>query len=321
MPSFSTAEDWIPGEQVTDVKLDNIINSLEATPSFISGKPALATPTGAETFNVFDPVSGLIKQVTMSTIPGTSTQTSPTYVLLTDAATVTQTCNANKVYQNARVVLNVAGATRALVIASSTDGMFGAILVTQDGTGGRAMTLSGTNVALGIGTISALDLAPGPNESTLCCWTYINGTYYWTFAKMVVGTPYCRATTSGAQSLTSGVITVLTFGTESNDNDSMHSVVTNTSRITASRPGIYMLSGYIAFASNSTGERYADILLNSGGTITTQRQPATTTSEMNISTVYPLNKGDYVELRALQSSGGALNVTTAVWQAVQAGVL
>ena len=61
------------------------------------------------------------------------------YASLTDGATITIACDAQKAEQNAKVTL---GGNRSLTWSSLADGMRGTLVVVQDGTGSRTLTVS-----------------------------------------------------------------------------------------------------------------------------------------------------------------------------------
>jgi len=130
--------------------------------------------------------------------------------------------------------------------------------------------------------------------------------------------PAARVTHNAAQGTTTAVDFVLAFNTERFDQmgggaDTMHDTVTNNSRLTCRYAGIYLISGNIQFASNATGTRYVKIRLN--GTTEIARvqlvAAASDTHTLHVSCLYSLAVNDYVELLALQSSGGNLNVNSA----------
>ncbi|WP_433537601.1 hypothetical protein ACQPZK_07600 [Micromonospora sp. CA-249363] len=142
----------------------------------------------------------------------------------------------------------------------------------------------------------------------------------------LVQPPLARLRQTVAQAIPNITATALTFTTEVVDNDidgvGGHSTTTNTTRWTARYPGWYRVSGGCAFANNSTGFRLlswsvngsiipgVDVLLAAVSGNTT-RIPARTA-------VIYLNEGDYLELKAYQSSGGSLN--TAVGSDEQASM-
>lgn len=127
----------------------------------------------------------------------------------------------------------------------------------------------------------------------------------------VVANPaICKVRQTVAQSLTNSTATPITFTTEDVDTSGMHSTSSNTSRIVATVAGWYMCNGNISYASNATGIRTTawqvnGTPINGAGTSTT---PVTGVSTRcgAVGTLLFLNVGDYVELLAFQSSGGAL---------------
>lgn len=125
--------------------------------------------------------------------------------------------------------------------------------------------------------------------------------------------PAARVFHNAAQTLTTGAITALLFNSERFDNDTLHDTVTNTSRLTAGRAGIYAITSHVTFAGNTTGGRAVAIRLNGTTEIAKDEQLAngSNTTSMTVTTYYKLNAGDYVEVTGQQNSGGNLNVNTA----------
>jgi hypothetical protein len=124
--------------------------------------------------------------------------------------------------------------------------------------------------------------------------------------------PLFIGTLTVAQTLTSSVEAGLLLDTEVLDYDNGHSTVTNTTRYTGQTPGWYLAFCGIQFASNVNGLRQAGIGQNgsSPSVDATMTVPATganmTVQAMAI--VFLNGTTDYVEARALQTSGGNLNV-------------
>lgn len=125
--------------------------------------------------------------------------------------------------------------------------------------------------------------------------------------------PHCTIYNSANISIAvSGTAQALTFDSEVVDSGNMHSVSVNTSRINipAGGTGIYLLNGACRFAANATGYRQLEFRVNGVTTIHLHRElnaGAGGPSYVSIGCIYPLTAGDYVELLAAQSSGGALN--------------
>lgn len=111
--------------------------------------------------------------------------------------------------------------------------------------------------------------------------------------------------------------TLIPFGTEGWDTDSMHSTTANPSRVVFNTPGLYEISIFARFKVNATGYRQMNLRLNSAGdpglgsTLTTFAQAAGPTTATSISRTFDLlitNSGDYVELFLTQSSGANLGI-------------
>lgn len=122
----------------------------------------------------------------------------------------------------------------------------------------------------------------------------------------------CRVYNNANISITtSGVSQALTFNSERYDNFAIHSTSSNTSRLIAPRTGIYSIFGHVEFASNATGLRSIVIYANGTTNIAVEGKTAVgggLSTYCSVSTIYALSAGQYVELLANQTSGGALNV-------------
>jgi len=136
----------------------------------------------------------------------------------------------------------------------------------------------------------------------------------------VEGSDLVRTTENGArvyksagQSITDSTLTTLTFDVETYDTNVMHDNVTNNSRITFPVAGLYLVGASVDFNANATGSRFIEFRLN--GTTTTFGAASTeAVSLASTDTMVPsiitrrFAINDYIELRVIQSSGGALNV-------------
>jgi hypothetical protein len=114
-----------------------------------------------------------------------------------------------------------------------------------------------------------------------------------------------------AQSLPNNSLTAVAWDTEGYDSDGTHSTVTNTTRITFITPGWYQYDGAITFDANTTGYRLAAAYKNAvtyktGGRL----PPSSSQTSIPVSGSMSVVAGDYLEIYALQSSGGALNTFT-----------
>lgn len=119
--------------------------------------------------------------------------------------------------------------------------------------------------------------------------------------------------TSGAQSIANGTFVALTFDVEDYDNYGGHSTSTNTERYTAVVAGVYMLCGSHSFAASAstTTQRGSSWYKNGSqieGSQVLHAVNSNTTWQFPTKTILTtLAVGDYIELRAFQNTGGALN--------------
>jgi hypothetical protein len=128
--------------------------------------------------------------------------------------------------------------------------------------------------------------------------------------RFLASPPACRVWNNANQSIPNNVLTALLFNSERYDTDSMHSTVTNTSRITFTTAGVYVVFAHLNIASNATGKRSAGFRLNGGTFIGELTVPPVSGADTNLSpcTTYKFAAGDYVECYVNQTSGVALNV-------------
>lgn len=122
--------------------------------------------------------------------------------------------------------------------------------------------------------------------------------------------PSVRVYNSAAISIPNATATVLTFDTERYDNDAIHSIVTNTSRLTCVTAGRYVISGSVEFAAGAGTYRIVEVLLNGTTVISAVRFTPTSSgvTRLSITTQYNLAATDYVELRVQHDVGSAINV-------------
>jgi len=119
-----------------------------------------------------------------------------------------------------------------------------------------------------------------------------------------------RAFNNANVSTTSPVVLVMPLNSEVFDTNSMHDNVTNNSRITVKKTGIYIVNATVQFAANISNQRFIRLLKN-GAEIATQSTQALsggTTTRLAISCVINAVPNDYFELAVFQNSGGNLNV-------------
>lgn len=126
--------------------------------------------------------------------------------------------------------------------------------------------------------------------------------------------PRVQGTASALQSIPNNANTGVLLDGENFDTDTMHDLVTNTSRITIKTSGVYFLHGRIFFAGSAAGNRQATFRKNGGSIagIANQQPGVAAGNIVEITHVAELVAGDYIELGAYQDSGGALNINGGV---------
>lgn len=130
--------------------------------------------------------------------------------------------------------------------------------------------------------------------------------------------PYCLLWNSTALSVVSGNnSTVVPFDTTIMDSDNMHSISTNTSRITINTAGVYVFTGIVDWAANATGERECHIRkLGSNSNFVGQNcWQAASANDTRITTPtppLPCAVGDWFEVYVFQTSGVNLNINSTI---------
>jgi hypothetical protein len=112
---------------------------------------------------------------------------------------------------------------------------------------------------------------------------------------------------SSGQTTTTNHVTPVDFDGEIYDTANLHSISSNTSRLTAPVRGIYRISANVGWASNSSGVRIVQLAAN-GTPLDSVIWPATAVNTQQLTTDLGLRAGDYVEVRVSQTSGGGLGV-------------
>jgi plastocyanin len=99
----------------------------------------------------------------------------PAFVTLTDGATVTW-ATAGAPVNHAKVTL---GGNRTLDITGEVAGASGTLVVTQDGTGSRTLTLPAGSKAPG----GAFTLSTAAGSIDVLAWVFDGSVFYWTIGK------------------------------------------------------------------------------------------------------------------------------------------
>jgi hypothetical protein len=120
-----------------------------------------------------------------------------------------------------------------------------------------------------------------------------------------------RLTRTVALSVANNTPTCIPFDSEWSDIPGWHSTATNPSRVTVGLSGWYVIAGTAQYQGAGPGNRYVNISYNgvteiaaAGGTYPT----LTNVLLLNMSTLYYLTAGDYVELCVYHDIGAATNI-------------
>jgi hypothetical protein len=118
---------------------------------------------------------------------------------------------------------------------------------------------------------------------------------------------------SATQTLTTGTWTIVTYDSEYYDTNTYHSTATNTGRMTipSGKTGYYQIKASAVFVSNTTGYRQLRLQKNGASVIISGEAISGTGSQypgISLNATLYLAAGDYIELNAIQTSGGNLDV-------------
>jgi len=127
-----------------------------------------------------------------------------------------------------------------------------------------------------------------------------------------LGSPPSVAVSNSASVLTTNsTFTFMNANTELWDTDSMHSTVTNTSRLTATTAGRYQLTVTMRFGINATGSRVIGYRVNGGGSniqlMTGLNTGVSVEMVLSGSDMLVMAATDYIETFSWQNSGGDLD--------------
>lgn len=127
--------------------------------------------------------------------------------------------------------------------------------------------------------------------------------------------PHCSVYNNTTQTIGNNSLTKLTANSELSDIGGMHSTVSATSRITApsGETGLYVCTTTVSFDAHATGDRVIRFLVDNTTAYACQQVNTNTAGSqitaLNGTRVIALAAGSYVEVQALQRSGGDLDVT------------
>jgi hypothetical protein len=122
----------------------------------------------------------------------------------------------------------------------------------------------------------------------------------------------CRARKSTTTAVATGAVTAIALDTEDWDTDTMHSTVTNTSRITVNTAGLYLVTGQFGTTGAVTGTLIVILRLNGTTNLAAQTVPNTGTfSYGEAAETYNLAATDYLELCYFSSNACTLDIGSA----------
>lgn len=180
----------------------------------------------------------------------------------------------------------------------------GSIVSTQTNGTATITVAGGSQQVSGVKVASSVCPIPGT-----AVWIASDGRDMFVIAALSPSGPaFAQVSREATQSTTSGSYATLSFDTVQHDPYGMYAAGSPT-KLTIPVTGVYSIAANIAFASNATGDRILRIDVNGSG-IASHRIAARSGGMTEIRTAWidRLVVGDYVELKAWQDSGGALNI-------------
>lgn len=136
--------------------------------------------------------------------------------------------------------------------------------------------------------------------------------------------PSCRVFRSTTQTLTHNAYTTIAFPSEVFDTASMHSTVTNNSRITATVDGLYLFIFHSVVQSAGDYHRvWAEMFLNgtteiARGILVDKSVSGSNGPQPTVVTMYPLAVGEFMEVRVFQQNTAAASRTLSAGAAFMA---
>lgn len=125
-----------------------------------------------------------------------------------------------------------------------------------------------------------------------------------------VNRPTCKLTLTAVQAITTSTNTAINFavGTEIYDDLNWHSTSVNTSRITPTYAGRYLVTGQVSWPAAAVSDRRVMVFKNGGFTSVWNTISTAAEVTMTVTDEVELNgTTDYVNLSVFQASGGTIN--------------
>jgi hypothetical protein len=183
------------------------------------------------------------------------------------------------------------------------------VAVKKQDTSGTAVTVSRAGSDTIYGLVSGGQTSLNVTGEGDICWLASDGSGSWHLVNYALAPSYCDVQNSGSQTFSNGTATAVTMDTSNSDADGLHSLVSNTSRVTIKKPGTYLITAWMIWKP-AAGYREADVQKNGVASGTTLSNEGSNTNNDYLSLCLTagaaLVAGDYVELTGYQTTGGNL---------------
>ncbi len=126
-----------------------------------------------------------------------------------------------------------------------------------------------------------------------------------------IAIPSCRVYHNATQDCPNNANTILSFNSERFDNDSIHDITTNNTRLTCKTAGKYHIFGHIIGTAGTNDFVYLIILLNGTIEIAASKVPANLIYGVatGIDTIWDMSVNDYIELKIYQNSDVTITIS------------
>lgn len=124
--------------------------------------------------------------------------------------------------------------------------------------------------------------------------------------------PTCGARRTSSTSVGSGATVAISLTTEDFDTDSMHSTVTNPSRITLNETAVWMINGWALWEASTQSVLFQTMIRENATTLLSQQstlKQATVSLYQHVTCIREFTSGDYLEVVCNHDSGVAENVS------------
>jgi hypothetical protein len=246
---------------------------------------------------------------------GTGLTSTTAFTLLAGGTTSTSALQSLTAGTSGQILRSNGAAALPTWITSSGSSLPDPVTVTHGGSGLSTLTAYGVLVAGTTSTGSFQQVSGTGTSGQVLTSNGASALPTWQAAGVTAALPGCAVSNSADIAATSGASTLLTFNTESFDTDSMHSTVSNTSRITFNTAGVYSVGAMITWTASGAGSyRQLSLRLNGTTTIGLVQIPPVTggtlATAMQLERTLKFAATDFIEFFGQQDSGGSLSMLT-----------